>query len=218
GYDGPTGSITSTPQCTTSREDRQFLRMAVTHRSVTSRTVAQHIESVTHHSVFARTIRRRLQQNGLSTRRPLLGLAFDAEPQTSPPPMVLEPVVLPYHQGLATAIFQQDNARPHVVRIVERFFVNHQIKLLPRPARFSDLSPIENMWSMVAQRLTQITPQLPHQINFGNVWKLLGLLYTKNTSKVSLNQCRGVWQRWSPTMVAIMWLLILTGTTLHRSL
>ncbi|GFS68540.1 uncharacterized protein TNCV_4584551 [Trichonephila clavipes] len=47
------------PQCTTSREDRQIVRMAVTDRSVTSRTVAQHIESVTHHSVSARTIRRR---------------------------------------------------------------------------------------------------------------------------------------------------------------
>ncbi|GFW73949.1 transposable element Tcb1 transposase [Trichonephila clavipes] len=60
--------------------------------------------------------------------------------------------------GLATAIFQQDNARPHVARIVQRFFVNHQIELLPRPARSPDLSPIENMWFMVAQRLTQITP------------------------------------------------------------
>ncbi|GFU08725.1 transposable element Tcb1 transposase [Trichonephila clavipes] len=107
---------------------------------------------------------------------------------------VLEPVVLPYLQGLATAIFQQANARPHVARIVQRFFVNHEIKLLPWPARSPDLSPIESMWSMVAQRLTQITPQLPHQINFGNMWKLLGLLYPKNTSKVSLNQCRGVWQ------------------------
>ncbi|GFY09522.1 uncharacterized protein TNCV_4322011 [Trichonephila clavipes] len=29
---------------------------------------------------------------------------------------------------------------------------------------------------------------------FGNVWQLFGLLYPKNTSKVSLNQCRGVWQ------------------------
>ncbi|GFX91614.1 transposable element Tcb1 transposase [Trichonephila clavipes] len=38
---------------------------------------------------------------------------------------VLEPVVLPYLQSLATAIFQQDNARPHVARIVQRFFVNH---------------------------------------------------------------------------------------------
>ncbi|GFW53229.1 transposable element Tcb1 transposase [Trichonephila clavipes] len=62
------------PQCTTSREDRQIVRMAATYRSVTSRTVAQHIESVTHHSVSARSIRRRLQQSGLSARRPLLGL------------------------------------------------------------------------------------------------------------------------------------------------
>ncbi|GFS94133.1 transposable element Tcb1 transposase [Trichonephila clavipes] len=65
---------------------------------------------------------------------------------------VLEPVILPCLQGLATAIFQQDNARPHVVRIVQRFFVNHQIELLPWPARSPDLSPIENMWPMVAQR------------------------------------------------------------------
>ncbi|GFW39097.1 transposable element Tcb1 transposase [Trichonephila clavipes] len=62
------------PQCTISREDRQIVRMAVTDRSVTSRTVAQHIKSVTHHSVSARTIRRHLQQTGLSARRPLLGL------------------------------------------------------------------------------------------------------------------------------------------------
>ncbi|GFX58083.1 transposable element Tcb1 transposase [Trichonephila clavipes] len=42
--------------------------------SVTSRTVAQHIVSVTHHSVSVRTLRRRLQQSGLSARRPLLYL------------------------------------------------------------------------------------------------------------------------------------------------
>ncbi|GFW91544.1 transposable element Tcb1 transposase [Trichonephila clavipes] len=60
-------------QCTTSREDRQIVRMAVTDRSVTSRTIAQHIESVTHHSVSARTIRRRLQ-SALCKSRPLLGL------------------------------------------------------------------------------------------------------------------------------------------------
>ncbi|GFX05463.1 transposable element Tcb1 transposase [Trichonephila clavipes] len=81
----------------------------------------------------------------------------------------LEPVVLPYLQGLATAIFQQDNARPHVACIVQRFFVNHQIELFPWPTRSSDLSPKENMWSKVDQRLTQLHPQLPHQINFGNV-------------------------------------------------
>ncbi|GFU69697.1 transposable element Tcb1 transposase [Trichonephila clavipes] len=184
------------PQCTTSREDRQIARMAVTDRSVTSRTIVQHIESVTHHSVSVYTIRLRLQQSGLSARRPLLGLlltqnhrhlcrqwsderrmwvaewnevVFTDEsriclqhhdgrirvwrhrgermlnscimhPHTGPAlgimvwggigyhsrtPLVriagtlnrqryisevLEPVVLPYLQGLATAIFQQDNA------------------------------------------------------------------------------------------------------------
>ncbi|GFW79803.1 transposable element Tcb1 transposase [Trichonephila clavipes] len=71
---------------------------------------------------------------------------------------VLEPVVLPYLQGLATAIFQQDNARPHVARIVQRFFANHQIELLLWPACSPDLSPIENTWSMVAKLLTQVTP------------------------------------------------------------
>ncbi|GFS90945.1 hypothetical protein TNCV_4192691 [Trichonephila clavipes] len=51
--------------------------------------------------------------------------------------------------GLATAIFQQDNARPHVTRIFQSF-VNHQIELLSWPARSTDLSMIENMWAMVA--------------------------------------------------------------------
>ncbi|GFU13727.1 transposable element Tc3 transposase [Trichonephila clavipes] len=44
---------------------------------------------------------------------------------------VLEPVVLPYLQGLATVIFQQYNAQPHVARMVQSFFVNRQIELLP---------------------------------------------------------------------------------------
>ncbi|GFT42952.1 transposable element Tcb1 transposase [Trichonephila clavipes] len=71
---------------------------------------------------------------------------------------VLEPVTLPYLQGLATSRFQLDNARPHVARIVQRFFFNHQIELLPWSARSSDLSPIENTWSIVAQQMTQNTP------------------------------------------------------------
>ncbi|GFT41979.1 transposable element Tcb1 transposase [Trichonephila clavipes] len=62
------------PQCITSRENKQIVRIEVTDRSVTTRAVAQHIESVMHHSVSAHAIRPRLQQSGLSARCPLLGL------------------------------------------------------------------------------------------------------------------------------------------------
>ncbi|GFY30835.1 transposable element Tcb1 transposase [Trichonephila clavipes] len=108
---------------------------------------------------------------------------------------VLEPVGLLYLQDFEIALFQPDNARPYAVRIFQRFLVNHQIELLPWPARSPDLSPIENMWFMVVQRLTKITHlQLPHQINFGNVGKVSDLLYPNYTSEVSLNQCRCVGQ------------------------
>ncbi|GFT91323.1 transposable element Tcb1 transposase [Trichonephila clavipes] len=48
--------------------------------------------------------------------------------------------------------------RDHTRHALSKGSFNQQIELLPWPARCPDLSPIENMWSMVAQRLTQITP------------------------------------------------------------
>ncbi|GFT94895.1 transposable element Tcb1 transposase [Trichonephila clavipes] len=87
---------------------------------------------------------------GYHFRTPLVSIAGTLNSQR----YMSEPVDLPYLQGLATAIFRQDNARPHVARIFQRFFVNHQIELVPWPACSPDCSPIENMRSMVAQRLT----------------------------------------------------------------
>ncbi|GFV72450.1 transposable element Tcb1 transposase [Trichonephila clavipes] len=171
-------------QCTTSRENRQIVRMAVTDCSVTSRTVAPHIERVCNASFSVSAYHSTPFTAEWSVFKTSIALStLDAEPQTSPPPMetpwredaeqlryaphtgpapsimvwggigyhsrtplvriastlnsqryiseVLEPVVLSYLQGLATSIFQQDNARRHVARIVQRFFVNHQTKLLP---------------------------------------------------------------------------------------
>ncbi|GFX74567.1 transposable element Tcb1 transposase [Trichonephila clavipes] len=109
---------------------------------------------------------------------------------------VWEPVVLPYLQGLDPAIFQKDNACTHVTRIAQRLFINHQIEMLSWPARSPNLSPIENMWSMVAQRLTQITPPdaTPDQL-WQRMEAACSAVPHKNTSQVSLNQCRGLWKQ-----------------------
>ncbi|GFS97480.1 hypothetical protein TNCV_4262641 [Trichonephila clavipes] len=68
----------------------------------------------------------------------------------------------------------RDYTEAHIVQSV---FANHQIELLPWPAHSPDLSLIENMWSMVAQRFTYITPlaATPDQLciyhSAKNTWK-----------------------------------------------
>ncbi|GFY25890.1 transposable element Tcb1 transposase [Trichonephila clavipes] len=172
--------------------------MAVTDRSATSRTIAQHFEFVTHHSVPARTIRHPLQQSGLSARRPVLFLPLTQNHRCLRRQWCDERrmwvaewndvvfteeslICLQHHDGrirvlrhrgermlnccvmhrhngpapcimgLAKTIFQQGNAQPRVAHIVQRFFVNYQIELLPWPARSAIPSPIKSMWSMLAQ-------------------------------------------------------------------
>ncbi|GFX06581.1 transposable element Tcb1 transposase [Trichonephila clavipes] len=53
------------------------------------------------------------------------------------------------------------HSQAHLVRIAgtsnNKRYIS-EIELLPWQARFADLSPSENKWSMVSQRLTQITP------------------------------------------------------------
>ncbi|GFV27248.1 transposable element Tc1 transposase [Trichonephila clavipes] len=192
------------PQCTTSREDRQIVRMAVTGRSVTSRTVAQHIESVTHHSVSVRTIRRRFTAECSVRKTSIAWSTLDAEPQMSPRQWcderrmrvaewneivftdesriclqhhdgrirvwrhhgerMLNSCVMHCHTGPAPGIMVWGgigyHSRTPLVRIVSTLnsqLYIFEIELLPWPVRSPDLSPIENMWSTVDQRLPHIT-------------------------------------------------------------
>ncbi|RZC40588.1 DDE 3 domain containing protein [Asbolus verrucosus] len=74
---------------------------------------------------------------------------------------VLEPICVPYLQGLNDSLFQQDNARPYTVTASAAFLKGAHIDILPWPARSPDLSPIEHVWDM----LGKILQQLPHPSN-----------------------------------------------------
>ncbi|GFV23455.1 transposable element Tc1 transposase [Trichonephila clavipes] len=56
---------------------------------------------------------------------------------------ILRPHVGPFLNGLPGAIFQQDNARPHIARVSQDFL--RHLQTLPWPARFPDLSPVEHV-------------------------------------------------------------------------
>ncbi|GFX69305.1 transposable element Tcb1 transposase [Trichonephila clavipes] len=64
---------------------------------------------------------------------------------------VLKSMLLLYIQHVPSAIFQQHNAPSHRARNAQEFIFILQIQLLPWPACSPDLSPIENVWSILAQ-------------------------------------------------------------------
>ncbi|CAF4226750.1 unnamed protein product [Rotaria socialis] len=50
-------------------------------------------------------------------------------------------------------LYQQDNARPHTSAKTSKYFKKKHIKLIPWQARSPDLNIIENIWSIVDQKL-----------------------------------------------------------------
>ncbi|GFW02310.1 transposable element Tcb1 transposase [Trichonephila clavipes] len=68
---------------------------------------------------------------------------------------VLQPQAIPFLQGLPGAVFQQNNARPHVAKTVKSYLDSQQVQLLPWPAYSLDMSPIEHVWDIVGRCLAR---------------------------------------------------------------
>ncbi|GFX43953.1 transposable element Tcb2 transposase [Trichonephila clavipes] len=68
---------------------------------------------------------------------------------------VQQPEVVPFLQRNAGAIFQQDNARPHMCKdLTILLFIAKHMQLL-RPACSPDMSPLEHVWDLVGQHLAR---------------------------------------------------------------
>ncbi|GFV96760.1 transposable element Tcb1 transposase [Trichonephila clavipes] len=188
----------------------------------------------------ARPIRHRLQQSDPSTRRPLLGL-----PLTQNHRRLLRQwcderrmwaaewnevvftdesrICLQHHDGRIRVW------RHRGERMLNSCVMHHHtgpapgimIEFFPWPARFPDLSPIENMWSMVAQRLIQITPPAatPDQL-----WQRVEASWSAVPQEPILSLFESMSRRVAAVISnnggysVCVWLLILARTTLHRSL
>ena len=71
---------------------------------------------------------------------------------------MLQPEIVRFFLGISVAIFQQDNARPHIAKTVRNFCSAQRMQHLPWPAYSPDISPIEQVWDLVDRRLARDPP------------------------------------------------------------
>ena len=88
---------------------------------------------------------------------------------------ILEETMLPSAARLLgeNFIFQQDNAPCHKSRQTMAWLADHDVEVLPWPARSPDLNPIENIWNTMAMRLAKHKPSNKTELRFlvANIWR-----------------------------------------------
>ncbi|GFX54854.1 hypothetical protein TNCV_3317711 [Trichonephila clavipes] len=67
----------------------------------------------------------------------------------------VRPGAVHFIRALRYPTLQQDNARPHFTKIVWTFLDTENVQLSPWTTHSPDILPLENVWSMVAERLAR---------------------------------------------------------------
>ena len=78
---------------------------------------------------------------------------------------LLEAHLLPYtrQKFQVNLVYQDDNASPHHVRMVQDFVDTNDITRLDWPSKSPNLNPIENVWSHLENMMSQRVP-LPENL------------------------------------------------------
>ena len=126
-----------------------------------------------------------------------------------PPRPAIRPSLLPRHHAVISFIqaqtnnvtFQQDNARPHVARVVRDYLTQQNVDVLPWPAVSPDLSPIERVWGEMERRLRHLQNQKVRLAEMGqeliHIWNNIPQAFIAHW----LDQCVAVGKTVSVQMV-----------------
>ena len=109
--------------------------------------------------------------------------------------MKLFSLVIPFIQAQAINVtFQQDNARPHVARVVRDYLTQQNVDLLPWPAVSPDLSPIEHVWDEMERRLRHLPNQPVTLAEMGlaliRIWNNIPQAFFNNLVRSMRRRCQ----------------------------
>jgi hypothetical protein len=108
---------------------------------------------------------------------------------------IVQRYVIPFIQAqINNVTFQQDNARPHVARVVRDYLTQQNVDLLPWPAVSPDLSPIEHVWDEMERRLRHLPNQPVTLAEMGpaliRIWNNIPQAFFNNLIRSMRRRCQ----------------------------